>query len=164
MIKGRVDAVISIDTTKGNRLMNWKGIAITPTVKEGYILKVADDLLDIYERVTGSPARVLPITMQDISPYGNGVNHINSIMQPCTQLKIPVIGLAVTTETAVAGCATGASHEADIELAARYSLEVAKLFGTKNCRFYDKTEFDRLKYLYGDMSQLVNSTKELKDD
>ena len=28
------DAVISVDTTKGNRILNVKGIAITPTVKK----------------------------------------------------------------------------------------------------------------------------------
>lgn len=164
MKKGKMDAAISIDTTKGNRIMNWKGISITPTVKEGYILRVAEDLLDIYEKVTGITPKVLPITMQDISPYGNDIYHINSIMQPCTQLTVPVIGLAITTEVPVAGCATGASHELDIELAARFSLEVVKQFGAQNCSFYDKNEFDRLNYLYGDMSDLVYSTKELKDD
>ncbi len=164
MLKGRLDAVISIDTTKGNRLINWKGIAITPTVKEGYILKVSDDLLDIYESVTGQPARVLPITMQDVTPYGNRIHHINSIMQPCTLLSVPVIGLAITTEVAVAGCATGSSHELDIELAARFSFEVAKRFGQNKCKFYDQAEFERINALYGDMSRLVFSTKDLEDD
>jgi hypothetical protein len=40
------DALISVDTTKGNRILNVKGIAITPTVKEGYILPVSKDLLE----------------------------------------------------------------------------------------------------------------------
>ena len=30
-----MDVVLSIDATKGNRLVNHKGIAITPTVKDG---------------------------------------------------------------------------------------------------------------------------------
>ncbi|AFK06788.1 Protein of unknown function (DUF1177) [Mesotoga prima MesG1.Ag.4.2] len=164
MLKRRLDAVISIDTTKGNRLINWKGIAITPTVKEGYILKVSDDLLDICESVTGQPARVLPITMQDITPYGNRVHHINSIMQPCTLLSVPVVGLAITTELAVPGCATGSSHELDIELAARFSLEVAKRFGQNKCKLFDHTEFERISGLYGDMSRLVFSTEDLEND
>ncbi|WP_334103239.1 DUF1177 domain-containing protein [Mesotoga prima] len=164
MKKGRFNAVISIDTTKGNRIINCRGIAITPTVKEGYILKVAYDLLDIYEMVTGSFPKVLPITMQDISPYGNGVSHINSIMQPCVALEVPVIGLAITAESVVAGCATGASHEIDIELAARFSLETAKRFSNGSCSFYDESEFERMKYLYGDMSRLVYSREELEDD
>ena len=33
------DAILSVDTTKGNRIMNHKGFAISPTVKDGYILK-----------------------------------------------------------------------------------------------------------------------------
>jgi len=164
MLKAEISAVISIDTTKGNRLMNWKGIAITPTVKEGYILRVSEDFLDIYESVTGQPARVLPITMQDVTPYGNRVHHINSIMQPCTILKAPVVGLAITTETAVAGCATGSSHEVDIALAARFSFEVAKRFGSDKCGFYDAEEYRRIRTLYGDMSRLVYSTEDLEDD
>jgi len=42
-----MDAVLSVDTTKGNRIINYRGFAISPTVKEGYILKVSEDLLDI---------------------------------------------------------------------------------------------------------------------
>ena len=164
MLKAEISAVISIDTTKGNRLMNWKGIAITPTVKEGYILRVSEDLLDIYESVTGQPARVLPITMQDVTPYGNRVHHINSIMQPCTILKAPVVGLAITTEIAVAGSATGSSHEVDIALAARFSFEVAKRFGSDKCNFFDAEEYQRIRTLYGDMSRLVYSTEDLEDD
>ena len=164
MLKAEIGAVISIDTTKGNRLMNWKGIAITPTVKEGYILRVSEDLLDIYESVTGQPARVLPITMQDVTPYGNRVHHINSIMQPCTILKAPVVGLAITTEIAVAGSATGSSHEVDIALAARFSFEVAKRFGSDKCNFFDAEEYQRIRTLYGDMSRLVYSTEDLEDD
>ncbi|GAG29800.1 unnamed protein product, partial [marine sediment metagenome] len=79
-----MDAILSVDTTRGNRIINHKGFAITPTVKEGYILRISDDLLDLMEWTTGKPPVVCPITMQDITPYGNGIYHINSIMQPCT--------------------------------------------------------------------------------
>ena len=34
-----LDAVLSVDTTKGNRVINHNGFAISPTVKEGYILR-----------------------------------------------------------------------------------------------------------------------------
>lgn len=105
-----MDAIVSIDTTKGNRLLNHRGIAITPTAKDGYVLRVSEDLLDVLETVTGEPAYVMPITQQDITPYGNGLHHVNSIMQPATATSVPVVGLALTTVTAVAGCATGASH------------------------------------------------------
>uniref|UniRef100_A0A832MPK6 DUF1177 domain-containing protein n=1 Tax=Pseudothermotoga hypogea TaxID=57487 RepID=A0A832MPK6_9THEM len=156
MLSRRVDAILSIDTTKGNRIAKKKGFAISPTVLRGYILRVSEDLLDIYERVCGTAAFVLPITMQDITAYDNGVYHINSIMQPCTVApNTPVVGVAITTEVPVAGCATGASHEVDIELAARFCVEVAKYFGRGQVKFYDEVEFEKLQKLYGDFTRLV---------
>ncbi|WP_275467032.1 DUF1177 domain-containing protein [Streptomyces noursei] len=152
-----MDAVVSIDTTKGNRLLNQRGIALSPTVKEGWILRVSDDLLGILETVTGEAAHVLPITTQDITPYGNGVHHINSIMQPCVATDAPVVGLAVTAQSAVAGCATGASHETDIAAAGRFALEAAKEFGRGAARFHDAEEFARLVELYGPMTRLQAS-------
>ena len=47
----RMEAILSIDTTKGNRVINQRGFAISPTVKEGYILRVSEDLLRIMEIV-----------------------------------------------------------------------------------------------------------------
>ena len=79
-----MDAILSVDTTKGNWILNHRGYAITPTVKEGYILRTSEDLLDIMRIVSNEPPVVLSITTQDITPYGNGVYHINSIMQPAT--------------------------------------------------------------------------------
>lgn len=155
MMTEKVDAVLSIDTTKGNRIINHKGIAISPPVVRGYILRVSEDLLSVYEQVAGCRPYVLPITMQDITPYGNGITHMNSIMQPCTAVTAPVVGLAITTEVPVAGCGTGASHEIDIEIAARYCVEVAKVFGRGNCSFYDSEELARLVKLYGSMETLV---------
>ena len=78
-VDGSMEAVLSIDTTKGNRVAKWRGFAITPTVKEGWVLKASGDLLDIMEIITGRVPRVCPITTQDITPYGNGLDHINSI-------------------------------------------------------------------------------------
>jgi len=149
-----MDAILSIDTTKGNMITNHKGFAITPTVKEGYILKISTDLLHIYTQSAGILPVTLPITMQDITPYGNGVYHVNSILQPAVATKSPVVGIAITTETAVAGCGTGATHPADVEQAVRFVLEVAKLFGEKKCTFYDEAEFTRLEALYGKMTHL----------
>lgn len=150
----QMDAILSIDTTKGNRILNHKGIAITPTVKDGYILKVSDSLLDIMETVTGRLPVVLPITSQDIMPYGTGLYHLNSIVQPCIATSSPVVGVAITAETMVPGCATGASHEIDIELAARFALEVAKSFGRGICTFYDEEEWGLIVKLYGSMEHL----------
>ncbi len=149
-----MDAILSVDATKGNRIINHRGIAITPTVKEGYILRISEDLLDIIAWTTGKSPKVTPITTQDITPYGNGIFHMNSIMQPCTATGSPVVGLAITAETAVPGCGTGANHEIDIEEAARYCLEVAKAYTEKKCRFYDEEEFKKIVKLYGRMNSL----------
>lgn len=155
-----MDAILSIDTTKGNRLLNSRGFAITPTVKDGYILRVSDSLLDIMETVTGEFAKVLPITIQDITPYGNGLYHINSLMQPCTSTNAPLVGVAITTQTAVPGCATGASHEIDIATTAKFAIEVAKAYGRGSCKFYEEDEFKILTEKYGSMSHIKTLGKE----
>jgi hypothetical protein len=149
-----MDAILSIDATKGNRIAKFQGFAITPTVKEGYLLRVSEDLLTLMEVVTGRTPRVVPITLQDITPYGNGVYHVNSIMQPWLATEAPVVGVAITAEVPVPGCGTGASHCVDIEVASRFCIEVAKAFGARACRFYDQAEFQRLIELYGSMSHL----------
>ncbi|MER8003510.1 MULTISPECIES: DUF1177 domain-containing protein [unclassified Streptomyces] len=153
-VSAEMDAVVSIDTTKGNRLLSHRGIALSPTICQGWILRVSEDLLSVLETVTGEPARVLPVTTQDITPYGNGVHHINSILQPAVATTAPVVGLAITAATPVAGCATGASHETDIAAAARFAIETAKEFGRGGARFLDREEFDRLVELYGPMTRL----------
>jgi hypothetical protein len=112
------------------------------------------------ERVTGRLPVVFPLTVADITPYGNGLHHINSIMQPSVVTSAPVVGVAITTEVPVPGCGTGASHEVDIELAARFCLEVAKEFGAGRCSFYDPEEFSRLLALYGPMTHLQTTGRE----
>ncbi|MCR3923246.1 MAG: DUF1177 domain-containing protein [Firmicutes bacterium] len=152
-VSGELDAILSVDTTKGNRVINHRGFAISATVKEGYILKVSDQLLDVMQNTTGKLPVVFPLSTQDITPYGNGVHHLNSILQPATATAAPVVGVAITAEVAVPGCATGASQPYDLEQAARYTLEVAKEFGRGNCSFYDQDEFELLTRLYGGMQQ-----------
>jgi len=149
-----MEAILSVDTTRGNWVLNQRGFAITPTVKEGYILKISQALLDIMAVVTGRPPVVLPITMQDITPYGNDIHHLNSIMQPATATDSPVVGVAITAAWAVPGCATGASQVTDVEMAARFCIEAAKAFGRGQCAFYDVAEFERLVSLYGSMKHL----------
>jgi hypothetical protein len=159
-IDDTMDAVVSIDTTKGNRIAKWRGFAITPTVKEGWILKVSDDLLTIMEITTGRLPRVCPITTQDITPYGTGIDHINSIMQPCTATDAPVLGVAITTETPVPGCATGASHVTDIEETSRFVLETAKAYGKGLCSFYDEEQWSLIVQRYGPLKQLQTKGRE----
>lgn len=148
----RMDAIVSIDTTKGNRIINVNGIAISPTTKEGYILPVSNDLMDVMTRVTGKMPQVFALSQQDITPYGNDLYHLNSILQPTTATSAPVVGVAIATEQMVAGCATGATHASDVEEAARFAVEVGKLFGIGACSFYDEAEWEHLTTLYGSMT------------
>ena len=149
-----MEAILSIDTTRGNRVINRRGFAISPTVRAGWILRPSADLLDIQQIVTGRPPVVFPIAMQDITPYGNGLEHLNSILQPSTATEAPVVGVALTAEVAVPGSATGASQPIDIEAAVRFVIEVAKAFGGRRCRFHDPEEWELIQRLYGPMTHL----------
>lgn len=159
-VDGSMDAILSVDTTKGNRVINTRGFAISPTVKEGYILKVSEDLLDLMQMTTGKLPYVFALSTQDITPYGNDIYHLNSILQPATATDVPVVGVAITTEAPVAGCATGATHITDIEEAGRFVLEVAKAYGRGMCSFYDADEFALITEKYGSMTHLQTLGKE----
>jgi hypothetical protein len=153
-VSAEMDDILSVDTTKGNRIINTGGFAISPTVKQGYILKVSEDLLDIMQITTGKTPHVFALSTQDITPYGNDLYHLNSIMQPATATDVSVVGVAITTEAPVPGCATGASHFGDMEVAARFVLEVAKAYGAGKCQFYDQAEFQKILAKYGPMNHL----------
>ncbi|ARP82780.1 hypothetical protein CAL12_19485 [Bordetella genomosp. 8] len=153
-VSEEMDAVLSIDTTKGNRILNHKGYAISPTVKQGYILRVSEDLVRIMEMTSGRPAVTFPITTQDITPYGNGVYHLNSILQPSVATRAPTVGVAISAISVVPGCGTGASDEADIAATVRFAVEVAKEFTRGTCSFHDAGEYDRLVAMYGSLAHL----------
>ena len=125
-VDAEMAAILSIDSTRANRIAKHDGFAITGAVKDGYILRPTPQVLDVYERVAGRPAVVLPLFTQDITPPGNGLHHINSIMQPATLSDAPVIGVALLSPVVVAGAATGVLHEQELATAARFVLEVAK--------------------------------------
>lgn len=152
-VKEEMDAILSIDTTKGNRILNHNGIAISPTIKEGYILRVSEVLLDVFQIVCGRTPAVFALSQQDITPYGNNLYHLNSILQPSTASSAPVVGVAIATESIVPGCATGATHLLTVEEAARFALEVAKIFNCRENVFFDKKEFELLQTLYGSMKK-----------
>ncbi len=160
LVDPAMDAILSIDTTKGNRIVNARGFAISPTVKEGYILRVSEALLTAQQNVTGRLPLVFAITTQDVTPYGNDVFHLNSIMQPATVSAAPVVGVAITTEVAVPGSASGASHAGDIELAARFVVETGKAYTAGEAPFFDPAEFKRLEKLYGSMRHLQTPGKQ----
>lgn len=163
-VDSRMDAILSIDTTKGNRVINSNGFALSPTVKAGYILEASNDLMDIMTRVTGKMPQIFPLAQQDITPYGNDLHHLNSILQPATATDAPVVGVAITTEQMVAGCATGATHGADVEAAARFAVETAKAFTAGKCAFYNVEEWNRLLHLYGKMEHFQVPGIALKPD
>jgi Protein of unknown function (DUF1177) len=149
-----MEAILSVDTSRGNRVCNHAGLAISPTVRQGWVLRVSEDLLDLQQQVTGRLPVVLPITMQDITPYENGVYHLNSILQPATATAVPVVGVALTAQVPVAGSSTGASQLTSVEEAARFCIEVAKSYGAGLLSFCSEEEFRRLVMRYGSMSQL----------
>jgi hypothetical protein len=153
--EGQVDAIISVDATKANWVIKHNGFAITPTVKEGWILKVSPDLIDIYIRVTGQPPVVAPITMQDIIPYTTPVYHINSMMQPWIYTKAPIVGVAITTSMVVPGSATGATNIFHLEQATRFVVEVAKDFGRGRVKFYDEEEWKKIISIHGSLADLM---------
>lgn len=153
-VTDELDAILVVDTTKGNRIVNHRGFALSPTVKQGVILRVSEDLLDLAEIATGRKPCVFALSMADITPYGNGLYHLNSILQPCTATDAPVVGVAITTETAVPGCATGATHLGDLDEAATFMLEAAKAFGEGSCSFFDAEEFELFGKRYGSMANL----------
>jgi hypothetical protein len=159
-VRPAMEAILTVDTTRGNRVINHRGIAISPTVREGWILRVSEDLLTIMQNVTGRMPVVLPLTMQDITPYGNGLFHMNSILQPATATTAPVVGVALTAEVPVPGSATGASQPSDIDLAVRFCLEVAKAFGAGQCRFHDAEEWEAIQRRYGSMRLLQTMGRE----
>lgn len=148
-----MDAIVSIDTSRGNKIINHNGFAISPTVKEGYILRVSDDLLSLMEQTTGKLPVTFPLTIQDITPYGNGLYHFNSILQPATATKAPVVGVAITSEIPVAGCATGITNAQQIDAVGRFIIEVAQRFGQKKCQFYDEKEYTLMVKKYGSLAQ-----------
>ncbi len=149
-----MQAILSVDTTRGNRVINTRGFAISPTVKEGYILRTSEDLLDIMSWVTGKMPLVFPITTQDITPYGNDLHHLNSILQPSTATAAPVVGVALTSEVPVPGPATGAYQIFDVEQATRFCIEVGKSFTAGRCHFHDANEWTRIQSLYGSLGFL----------
>ena len=152
-IDDSMDAILSIDATKGNRIINERGFAISPTVKEGYILRPSEDLLRIMGLVTGKPPVTFPLTTQDITPYGNDLHHINSILQPATATSSPVVGVATTSGAVVPGIGTGVNYPLELEATTRFCLETAKEFTLESCNFYSSEEFDRLIRLYGSMKK-----------
>jgi hypothetical protein len=160
-VDAAMDAILSLDASKGNSIVKHRGFAISPTAMQGYILRVAPDLVRIMESTTGQPALTFPISQQDITPYDNGLYHFNSIMQPHVASPAPVVGVAITAQSVVGGSDSSANHEVDLAEAVRFCVEVAKRFtrpgGDQRGEFYDAAEWQRIRRLYPDLSVFQHS-------
>ncbi|MEM2698019.1 MAG: DUF1177 domain-containing protein [Ignisphaera sp.] len=154
-VKDEMDAILSVDATKANWVIKHTGFAITPTVKEGWILRVSPDLIDIYVRVTGEPPVIVPITMQDLTPYTTPVYHINSMMQPWLYTTAPVVGVAITARMALPGSGTGVTNLIALEQATRFVVEVAKDFTSGRAKFYDEGEWETLMKIHGSVKNIL---------
>ncbi len=150
----KMQAILSVDTTRGNRLVNHRGVALTPVAKQGYLLRIPDVMLDIMSWTSGELPVTLPLTTQDITPYENGLHHVNSLMQPTIVTDAPVVGVALTAQSAVPGCATGVTTAVDADLAMRFCIEAAKMFGDGTLRFVDEAEWQALQGRYGSLAYL----------
>ncbi|MCD6114506.1 MAG: DUF1177 domain-containing protein [Thermoprotei archaeon] len=159
LLKEEVDegmqAILSIDSTKANKVINYTGFAITHVIKEGWILKVSDEILDIYTRVTGEPPVIVPLTMQDVLPFSTKIYHINSIIQPWIYTTAPVIGVATTTRMPVPGSATGVTNVFALDQAARFVLEVAKDFTAERIKFYDEKDWETIIKVHGNIREIM---------
>jgi hypothetical protein len=155
-VSSDMEAILSIDASKGNSIIKHRGFAISPTAMQGYILRLAPDLVNIMQSTTGRVAVTLPISQQDITPYENGLYHFNSIMQPHIATPAPVVGVAITAQSVVGGSDSSANHEIDIAEAVRFCVEVAKRFTIalpdNPCEFYNATEWQIIRTMYPDLS------------
>jgi hypothetical protein len=124
-------------------------------LKDGYLLRPTVPMLDIVERVSGHAPIVVPLFTQDLTPPGNGVHRINSIMQPATLTNAPVIGVALLSPIVTGGASTGVTDEHDLAMAGRFVIEVAKEHANGSLPLYYEDEFTRLVELYGPLTRLV---------
>lgn len=141
LVDDRMDAILTPETCKGNKMVSHLGFAVTPPVREGLILRPHASVLHIMEMVTGKAPVVFPITMQDVTPYELGVHHICGMLLPSIFSTAPVIGVPLVTEIQTHPSATGVQQPMGLESAARFCLEIATAFGNGDCEFYYPDDF-----------------------
>jgi hypothetical protein len=159
IIDKNADGILITETTKGNKVINHNGFAISPTVKKGWILEVSPDAISVMERVTGRPVVVVPLSMKDLTPSDSGIDHLNGVGEVPEGVTAPAIGVSITTELPIAGSAQGASSIVSLEAAVRFCVEVAKDFGRGRFKFYNEEQFNKLVSMYGDMSIIQTNGK-----
>ena len=141
LVDDRMDAMLTPETCKGNKMVSHLGFAVTPPVREGIIMRPHASILHIVEMVTGKAPVVFPITMQDVTPYELGVHHICGMVLPSIFSKAPVIGVPLVTEVQTHPSATGVQQPVVLETAVRFCIEVATSYGNGDCEFYYTDDF-----------------------
>lgn len=149
MIDPRMDAILTPETCKGNKLVSPAAFAITPPVREGYILRPHASILHIMEMVTGRNPVIFPITMQDITPFESGVHHVCGMVLPSVFSPAPVIGVPIAMAQPILPAATNTQQPVALEAAGRFCIEVAVSLGLGDCRFYYEQDFEAFLRVYG---------------
>ena len=142
LVDARMDAMLTPETCKGNKMVSHLGFAVTPPVREGIIMRPHASILHIVEMVTGKAPVVFPITMQDVTPYELGVHHICGMVLPSIFSDAPVIGVPLVTEIETHPSATGVQQPTVLETTARFCIEVATSFGNGDCEFYYPGDYE----------------------
>lgn len=140
--------VLSIDSTKGNRLAKYDDFALTHVIKDGYILKLSDEVIDIYNKVTEHEIYMIPLTSGDLTPLDFNVYHISTLISPWLYTSAPVIGLATVSPRAIPGYETGVMNLNMLEHASRFCLEFLK-YMEKGGRVYGEDELQELERRVG---------------
>ncbi len=148
-VDSEANLILSIDSTKGNRIAKYDDFAITHVIKDGYILKVKDDLIDIYNRVTGHEVYLVPLTTGDLTPMEYNVYHISTLVSPWLYSNSPLIGIATVSKQVIPGYVTGVLNVEMLEHASRFCLEVLK-YVEKGGRVYEESELKELKEKLGE--------------
>ncbi|QGR19573.1 DUF1177 family protein [Stygiolobus azoricus] len=143
------DTLISIDSTKGNKTAKFKDFAITHVVKEGYILRVVDEIIDIYTRVTGHEPYFVPLTTGDLTPLSFNVYHISTLISPWMYTNAAVLGVATVSTYPIPGYVTGVMDITMLEHASRFIVELIKYLDNERLIYYDN-ELKELKEKIGE--------------
>lgn len=151
LVDERMDAILTPETCKSNKMLSHLGFAVTPPVREGFILRPHASILHIMEMVTGTAPVVFPITMQDVTPYELGVHHICGMVLPSIFSAAPVIGVPLVTASQTHPSATGTQQPMVLEATARFCIEVATSFGNGDCAFYYDSDFEGMVESFGTM-------------
>ncbi|AGJ62347.1 DUF1177 domain-containing protein [Saccharolobus islandicus] len=140
--------ILSIDSTKGNRLAKFDDFALTHVIKDGYILKLKDEVIDIYNRVTGHEVNLVSLTTGDLTPLDFNVYHISTLISPWLYTDSPVIGIATVSKQMIPGYVTGVQDIEMLEHASRFCLEMLK-YVEGGGKVYDENELKELKEKLG---------------